>query len=308
MTFSTLSVVVPRKEAATMAPMHRGALQGPLQRPCSLVPQPRRVLHARGSTRAASQPVVSSDPPSLDPEPQSIEVAPQAVAAPPPGEPGLLGGEGLRTEQQPQQEEHQPSTSGRNESWPDASTRQQRRSQYHGSSRVGQARGAGYRDGHRSEAPPYAVAMTNLHRWQYTLPLSTRPEFLKQYPAADAKNYNVNSFLGRKDPHGGKYLVPPATYRTFLQQYCDAVQGGYMLFCTENYHYQVCAARACAHACVHACMRGMRVAHAPQGCMQRGVRPGGAPPSRYPRAWAHGLSSQGGLCQRGSWPATTGWR
>lgn len=81
--------------------------------------------------------------------------------------------------------------------------------------------------------------MTYLYRWPRQQPPNQRPEFLAQYPVPAGLTYNVNSFLGRRDVHSGQYLVPPPQYRRFMHEYCEAVQAGYALYCTENYHYQV---------------------------------------------------------------------
>jgi hypothetical protein len=55
------------------------------------------------------------------------------------------------------------------------------------------------------------------YRWPKSRPLYERPTFLKKYPCPEGQLYNVNSFLGRMDAHGGKYYVPPSKYKRFLE-------------------------------------------------------------------------------------------
>lgn len=87
--------------------------------------------------------------------------------------------------------------------------------------------------------PPYASAMHFQYRWPRSRNARDRPGFLKAYPVPQGCLYNVNSFLGKKEVHGGKYLVPQQLYGRFLHQYLEALEGGYSLFCTENYQQQV---------------------------------------------------------------------
>lgn len=49
-----------------------------------------------------------------------------------------------------------------------------------------------------------------------------RPRFLQHYPTR-GQQYNVNSFIGKKDPHNGQYLVQPKQYGDFLTQYHTAL-------------------------------------------------------------------------------------
>lgn len=60
--------------------------------------------------------------------------------------------------------------------------------------------------------------------------------FLWHYPAR-SRPANVNSFLGKGDPHKGKYYVSPERYPKFLAQYarCLATKQRAM-FLTENYN------------------------------------------------------------------------
>ncbi|GFR51272.1 hypothetical protein Agub_g13580 [Astrephomene gubernaculifera] len=122
-----------------------------------------------------------------------------------------------------------PSTSGSRTSWPAAaasssSSPQQQQQQL--------------------SPPPYARAMAYLPRTLLQLqfqqqPLRQRPAFLEAYPVPPGKNYNINSFLGKRDLHGGQYLVPQSAYQSFVESYFEALQEGYQLFLTENYHQQV---------------------------------------------------------------------
>jgi hypothetical protein len=59
-----------------------------------------------------------------------------------------------------------------------------------------------------------------------------------QYPAAGSSDFNINSFLGPLDTHGGKLFVPQASYARFLREYTAAFHDGYRLYLTEYYGTQ----------------------------------------------------------------------
>ncbi|KAF5834641.1 hypothetical protein DUNSADRAFT_8649 [Dunaliella salina] len=86
-----------------------------------------------------------------------------------------------------------------------------------------------------SRGQPY---LRTVYRWPRWRDIHDRPQFLERYPCRDGQMYNVNSFLGKLDPHGGKYYVPPRQYAKFLEEYHQALEDGYLLFLTENYHTQ----------------------------------------------------------------------
>ncbi|KXZ48818.1 hypothetical protein GPECTOR_25g403 [Gonium pectorale] len=76
--------------------------------------------------------------------------------------------------------------------------------------------------------------------WPSPIPnVRLRPPFLEAYPVPPGKTFNINSFLGRFETHGGKFLVPQASYGAFLESYVEALEAGYQMFLTENYHQQV---------------------------------------------------------------------
>jgi hypothetical protein len=64
------------------------------------------------------------------------------------------------------------------------------------------------------------------------------PLFLHQYPVPDGKEYTHNSFLGKKDPHGGKFYVPPEKQQQFCEEYLAhwLTPNTRSLYLTENYH------------------------------------------------------------------------
>jgi hypothetical protein len=83
----------------------------------------------------------------------------------------------------------------------------------------------------------------SIYIWPKQRPVSQRPAFLEKYPPlrSDSRQgvaaaggsatrskglvYNVNSFLGALDTHGGKFYVPPDQYQTFLMEYHQVVGG-----------------------------------------------------------------------------------
>jgi hypothetical protein len=64
------------------------------------------------------------------------------------------------------------------------------------------------------------------------------PLFLRSYPKPAGVAYNVMSFLGKKDPNGGKYFVPSEKYSLFLKQYTNALVSGQPLYLAESYQQQ----------------------------------------------------------------------
>jgi len=65
--------------------------------------------------------------------------------------------------------------------------------------------------------PAPCACMFAMCSWPKTRTIYDRPAFLEQYPCLESQQYNVNSFLGKLDPHNGKYYVPPHKYPQFLQ-------------------------------------------------------------------------------------------
>ncbi|GLC46183.1 Scaffold-type E3 ligase [Pleodorina starrii] len=103
----------------------------------------------------------------------------------------------------------------------------------------GGAGGGGAAASSRPAPPPYADALTGMYVGPRQRPARLRPAFLEAYPVPPGKIFNVNSFLGKRDAHGGQYLVPERHYRDFLASYSAALDDGYMLYLTENYHQRV---------------------------------------------------------------------
>eukprot|EP00983_Pelagomonas_calceolata_P092071 1157625-Pelagomonas_calceolata.AAC.5 len=73
---------------------------------------------------------------------------------------------------------------------------------------------------HKIANGPDGVTGCIIARWPRWRDIRDRPHFLEQYPCRDGQVYNVNSFLGKLDPHGGKYYVPPRQYAKFLEVGC----------------------------------------------------------------------------------------
>ncbi|GLI61362.1 hypothetical protein VaNZ11_003725 [Volvox africanus] len=92
-----------------------------------------------------------------------------------------------------------------------------------------------------SRMPPiYAEALTQPYTWpRPKFNIRARPNFLHNYPVPPGKTFNVNSFLGKGDPCRGHYLVPERSYGHFLESYTAALEEGYQMYLTENYHQQV---------------------------------------------------------------------
>jgi hypothetical protein len=64
--------------------------------------------------------------------------------------------------------------------------------------------------------------------------------------------YNVMSFLGKRDPHGGKYFIPQERYSLFLKQYTSALASGQPLYLAESYQQQPYRWGCC---CTAVCLR-----------------------------------------------------
>lgn len=75
----------------------------------------------------------------------------------------------------------------------------------------------------------------SIFMWPQSKPLNERPAFLENYPVPEGQRFNLNSFLGAKEPHAGKYYVPYNKYKRFLQEYYEAFTAGHLLFLTEVY-------------------------------------------------------------------------
>ena len=62
------------------------------------------------------------------------------------------------------------------------------------------------------------------------------PSFLQDYPVPPGFDFNVNSFMGAHDAHGGKYFVPAPQLRAFLGRAARAAARGAKLCLSENYN------------------------------------------------------------------------
>ncbi|GIL49197.1 hypothetical protein Vafri_5346 [Volvox africanus] len=120
----------------------------------------------------------------------------------------------------------QPSSSGSRTSWPGRP--------HSGSTRTESPSAS-------PRTPPiYAEALTQTYTWpRPKFNTRARPKFLHHYPVPPGKTFNVNSFLGKGDPCRGQYLVPERSYRDFLESYTAALEEGYQMYLTENYHQRV---------------------------------------------------------------------
>ncbi|GIL73903.1 hypothetical protein Vretimale_5013 [Volvox reticuliferus] len=125
----------------------------------------------------------------------------------------------------------EPSSSGSRKSWP---------GRPHSGSSAGVGRRTNSSPASTRTLPLYAEALTQTYTWpRPKFNTRARPKFLNDYPVPPGKSFNVNSFLGKGDPHRGQYLVPERSYRDFLDSYTAALEEGYQLYLTENYHQRV---------------------------------------------------------------------
>jgi hypothetical protein len=62
-----------------------------------------------------------------------------------------------------------------------------------------------------------------IYIWPKLRNIMDRPAFLDSYPPKldGPGGFNINSFLGKLEPHAGKFYVPPEKYRDFLTQYTE---------------------------------------------------------------------------------------
>jgi hypothetical protein len=63
------------------------------------------------------------------------------------------------------------------------------------------------------------------------------PEFLEHYPVPQGYDYNVYSFLGKWDPHHGKYFVRPWKRILFFKEMWKYMVGhGRRMYLAESYN------------------------------------------------------------------------
>jgi hypothetical protein len=75
----------------------------------------------------------------------------------------------------------------------------------------------------QQELPQRFKAGRSIYTWPRLRNISDRPAFLNDYPPKQEGQggFNINSFLGKREPYAGKFYVPPDKYRKFLSQYTE---------------------------------------------------------------------------------------